>query len=276
MVSGSQHDYQLSPENTNTARKSHPLFSKLFDSFDPRKFEIANRGGLSNYPLPMSSTQQQADEDWALVQRFLNGDENALGLLYNKYHPLLLSILPSRGARPEDAEEVDSWVWARCMANGEAHSSLLEKFSGKSAFKAWITAVATNRWYDIARRRSRFEGELPHSRDDDEDPIEKYPDEKLPPSESALTKLLHECLTAAFDQCEPESLIMLYLVWRHDLSQRRVGELWKCSEATISRRLSNAMDDIRATTLNLLKQKDPRLKLKWEDFEELCQVFQFD
>lgn len=224
----------------------------------------------------MSSTPQQADDDWGLVRRYLDGDESSLGALYNKHHSHLLSVLWNRGAKKEDAEEVASRVWADCVADRESHPSLLEKFSGKCPFRSWISTVATNRWYDIARRKGRFEGELPRNADENEDEFDRVPDREAGKTETALTRLLHECVQAAFAQCEAETIVMLRLVYHHGFAQREVGELWRCSEATVSRHLSSAMQDIRNVTLKLLKQKDAQLRLEWEDFVDLCAVFRWD
>ena len=67
---------------------------------------------------------------------------------------------------------------------------------------------------------------------------------------------------------------MLRLVYLHGISQREVCRMWGWNEAKVSRHLSAAMETIEAETLLRLRQKDPWLKLTWQDFVDLCETHQ--
>jgi hypothetical protein len=53
-----------------------------------------------------------------------------------------------------------------------------------------------------------------------------------------------------------------------------VGRLLGCSEAKVSRTLSQAMSEIEFNTLRHLKTKDAWLELTWQDFLDLCETHQ--
>ena len=212
-------------------------------------------------------------DDAAMVRRYLGGDAAALEALYLKYQPLLFRVLGARGAKPEDAEEAVSRVWARCVTN-EQTGSLLEKYNGECPLPSWLSTVTTNQWYDIVRRKNTVEVEVRPSPDGEQDPFENRPGPPPPSADGDLAKLLHECLEQAFGESEPADLIMLHLVYLHELTQREVGRLWGWHETKISRRLTDALEKIQRATLQRLKQADPRVQLGWEDFLELCQTYQ--
>ena len=227
---------------------------------------------MDSVTTPVPGDEQPGD-DLTLVRQYLRGDAQALDRLYRKYQPLLFKVLACRGAKPEDAQEAVSRVWARCVTN-EQSGSLLEKYNGQCPLKSWLATVTTNQWYDIVRRQNKVEVEPHQFAEGEHEPFSEFPAPMPPTVETDLTQLLHACLEEAFAQSEPADLIMLHLVYLHDLKQRDVGRLWGWHETKVSRRLSDSMEKIQRATLRLLKEKDPSLQLGWEDFLELCQTYQ--
>src|SRR6185503_12423903 len=89
-----------------------------------------------------------------------------------------------------------------------------------------------------------------------------------------LVEMLRDSLQSAFAACPAEDMLMLRLVYLHGLTQRELMKMWGWSESKVSRKLSSAMQQIEETTLKTLKQKDPWLDLKWQDFVDLCETHQ--
>ena len=97
----------------------------------------------------------QPDDESSLVARCRQGDPDALAELYEKYHGSLFGILLSQGANRTDVEDLLADLWADYIPGRDDRPSILEKFSGKCALQGWLSTLATNRWVDRERKRSR-------------------------------------------------------------------------------------------------------------------------
>jgi DNA-directed RNA polymerase specialized sigma24 family protein len=92
--------------------------------------------------------------------------------------------------------------------------------------------------------------------------------------EDTLTALLRDCLRAAFAACSPEAIVLLRLVYLHELTQREIVRMLGWSESKVSRFMGSAMEQIETRTLRELKKRDPWLELSWQDFVDLCETYQ--
>jgi RNA polymerase sigma-70 factor (ECF subfamily) len=94
--------------------------------------------------------QQQArrDADEALMRRIQNGDETALGTLYDRYGGLVYSvanrILRDSGAAEEVLQDIVHQIW-RTAARFDFE---------RGSFTAWLLVMARSRSIDRLRRRS--------------------------------------------------------------------------------------------------------------------------
>ena len=61
-------------------------------------------------------------------------------------------------------------------------------------------------------------------------------------------------------------MVLLRLVYLHDLTQREIVRMLGWSESKVSRFLARAMKEIETHTLKELKKRDPWLELSWQDF----------
>jgi len=222
----------------------------------------------------MPEDSDQPDEERLLVERCQQGDRDALAELRENNHDSVRNILVARGVTQAEAEEVLAEVWAKCVAGDEEHPSLLEKFNLSGRLQSWLARVATNRWLD-GKRRDKFRGEPPAPEDGSQTTfINRFPETRREDPDSTLVELLRESLKAGFARCRPEALVMLRLVYLHDVTQREVMRMVGWGEAKVSRTLSQAMDQIREETLRQLKEREPLLTLRWQDFEDMCETEQ--
>lgn len=206
----------------------------------------------------------QLDVDQTQLQQCVEGDALALAALREHYHPGLRAILISRGATETEAEDLLADLWGDCVPRGDDRLSLLEKFSGRCSLKIWLATVSTNRLYDLKRRHGATPGNA----------VEPPSHCRAWPGEIGLANLLHLSLVESFARCTARDLLMLRLVYLHDVTQREVGQIWGWHESKVSRKLGEAMDEIRAVTLQRIKQADPWLELAWQDFVDLCETHQ--
>jgi RNA polymerase sigma factor (sigma-70 family) len=223
----------------------------------------------------MPSDSGQRDNDTALLEQCQQGDPEALAELRDRHHRALENILVARGASPAEAEEALAEIWARCVAGGEESPSLLEKFNGNCRLLSWLARVVTNRWLDH-KRKDRFRGEPPITPDAGSrtEFFYRIPAELQGEPDAAIVALLRDSLRAAFARCAPDALVLLRLVYLHDVSQREVMRMLGWSESKVSRTLSRAMDEIRTEALRQLKAREPLLTLTWQDLQDLCETEQ--
>ncbi len=84
----------------------------------------------------------------ALVQRMLDGDEDAFRELYRAIQPGLLRYLTVL-VGISDAEDVAAETWAQAVRD-------LSRFSGTSdGFRGWVTTIGRHRALDLLRSKGR-------------------------------------------------------------------------------------------------------------------------
>jgi len=236
------------------------------------QFEIANaRLPLIKLGL-MNSAPGHLDGEHSRVHRCQQGDPDALADLREAHHCFLGNILRARGASVDETEELLADLWGDCVpANGE-QPSLLDKYSGKCPVQGWLATVATRRWIDLKRKQTR-RGETTRP-EGGHTAMESLPAAATLDRDDVLVDLLRGSLQAAFATCPAADLLMLRLVYLHGLSQREIMRMWGWSESKVSRKLSQAMQQIEQDTLANMKRKDPWLDLAWQDFVDLCETEQ--
>jgi RNA polymerase sigma factor (sigma-70 family) len=219
-----------------------------------------------------SQPSQLADEG---LDKCRQGDPEALAALRNKYHESLMSILLSRGATQTETEDLLADLWTDCVPGDTERPSLLEKFSGTCTLHGWLATVATNRWIDLKRKQIRRVELTPNGQDGSE-PNPLYGLSAAPPAlkEEPLVGILRDSLEAGFARCPPDAMVLLRLVYLHELTQREIVRMLGWSESKVSRFLGRAMQTIETHTLQELKRRDPWLELSWQDFVDLCETHQ--
>jgi RNA polymerase sigma factor (sigma-70 family) len=236
---------------------------------DVLPFSLANPvESAINGARPMSIPSPEDDQ--VLVFRICReGCVEALAQLRAQTHRSLLNILLARKATATEAEDILADIWADCVPGVEAHPSLLEKFSGRTSLLSWLATVATNRWLDFKRKEMRRAALLAAKPEVNGAADEAVSQHVL---EEPLVVLLSESLRAAFARCSAEHLVLLRLVYLHDVSQREIGRMLGWSESKTSRFLSEALEQIQSSSLREVKKRDPWLELSWQDFVELCET----
>ncbi|MDF1849492.1 MAG: sigma-70 family RNA polymerase sigma factor [Verrucomicrobiales bacterium] len=215
-------------------------------------------------------------EDLDLVDRAVNGDEDAVLAFQTEYQPMLERVMMSRGVDRVQAQDLVADVIAECFGAGKKGQTrpLLEKFEGRSSLSTWMIRITWNRWLDL-KRRDKFKGELPSYEEEDDRAGDRFdrvkgddPGEKL--LDDDLSELMGRAIKAAFDSLDPDVLLMLKLSYLHGISQTVIARMWRCDQTRVSRSLSAAREQIAVVTMRTIEEADSDLKLEWEDFQKLC------
>jgi RNA polymerase sigma-70 factor (ECF subfamily) len=95
-----------------------------------------------------------APPDAALVRQFLNGDERAFRLLYDRHTPRLkLTIRRLLGGLGSDVDDIVQDVWlASCRG--------MHQYRGDAKFSSWLTAIAARVAYATLSQRGLRETDL--------------------------------------------------------------------------------------------------------------------
>ena len=169
--------------------------------------------------------------DRALVSAVAEGDQAALGALYDRFHRDVHRFL----ARLARGADIDDFVQ---MTFVEAHRSA-PRFRGDSAVKTWLFGIGANlvrtHHRGEQRRRDAFEalGAMPVVR---------------PPSAGEAITIEHQrrWLAAAIDRLTPALREAYVLCVVEELPGKEAARALGIREASLWRRLSDARDALRA------------------------------
>ena len=218
----------------------------------------------------MSAFSADTQDDVALVERALAGDNAAIRELRDEHNGHLKARLLRRGASETDAQEILTDLWTDCVMGKfrrwqpQAGSSLI----------AWLSSVATNRLIDHFRKQ-KFHADPLGGDGGDEDGLSRTREAESAsvgpsPRDAGLARLLRSSLAHALKNCDQTGLFMLKLVHLHGLTGREVARMWGWHESKVSRTASHAEDQIREMTLAEVHRREPTLELVWDDLVELC------
>ncbi len=205
--------------------------------------------------------------DLLFAQRCLKGDTSSLRDLQSTYARGIVTYLLSVGATSEEASGVVESLWGDLMGAANSEFPRFARYDGKSALQTWLNTVAFNGLLTFKRvekrRARRFLGS------EDLADIEDFvfaPDD----IEAPLLLLIREAIEFAFAACPAEGFVMLHLEHIDRLDRDELSLLFGRSASTISRTLDAAREDVSQAALVFIRERDPWLELRWEDFVDLC------
>ena len=183
--------------------------------------------------LPFRRVEGRAEElsDRALVSAVAEGDQAALGALYDRFHRDVYRFV-ARLARPLD---LDDFVQMTFL---EAHRSAA-RFRGDAQVKTWLFGIAAN------LVRNHFRGEQRKQRAHDS--LETMP--RRPPTnpgEAITREQQRRWLAAAIEQLTPALREAYVLCVVEEVPGKEAATALGIREASLWRRLSDARDALRA------------------------------
>ena len=204
--------------------------------------------------------------DLHLVEKCVENDEAAIALLQSDFGPRIIAFLLGAGASSPEAQETVKSLWADCLTPNKAGNVRLMRYNGTCALQTFLNRVALNALLTRKRMDTRREKRFPSSENGN---LPDAPAGDLQ-TEAPLLELMRDAIQFAFEHCRAEEFVLLQLEYCDQLEREELARMFDCSKATVSRMLSDARVAIAETTTNFLRQRDPWLELKWEDFLELC------
>jgi DNA-directed RNA polymerase specialized sigma24 family protein len=213
----------------------------------------------------------QNDDDLALVRRALSGEELAAATIY-ELRPQLVAHLTSKGAPHGSISEdtvanfLGDCFGARERSQRATTNRVLEMYKGNGPLIAWLKKSCWNYYLDSTR------GPKPVSLEDSGE--EKGAAEAISAPVSAEPEVITQIVAAleyAFSEMDPLTLIFLRLVYLEGVSQSDIAAVFDCENSTVSRRLRDALTDLRANAEAFQKRNGGLLEIEWSDLLAICQ-----
>jgi RNA polymerase sigma-70 factor, ECF subfamily len=180
-------------------------------------------------PIPRQENASR-DPDAGLIRRILNGDDTALGTLYDRYGRLVYSvslrILRDTGAAEEVLQDIFHQLWRVAASFDFTRGSL----------SSWLMVMARNRSIDRLRRRGvALAG----------DPVEALPPAKFDlESDVAQQEMIGRVRRALDALPEPQRKAM-ELAYFEGLTQSEIAHQTGDALGTVKTRLRTALTSLR-------------------------------
>ena len=177
----------------------------------------------------MKDIGYNALSDEQIISEFLKGDNNCLGILYNRYYSKVYSKCYSFSRNHDDAFDMTQEILLKAISN-------VSSFGGNSKFSTWLYSITTNYCISQSSKKSKKYYEdimaanhILADRMDEEDFEERLRWEALESNLDKYLKLLSE-----------EERQLLVLKYRQNYSVKELQKEFDLSASAVKMRLLRA------------------------------------
>lgn len=176
-------------------------------------------------------------DDAKNLAAYREGDDEALGMLVEKYKKPLFGFIYKFSEGREDADEVFQEVWVRAIKN-------MNRYRQKNLL-SWLFRIAHNLMIDrIRKNRFNLSFDTPIS-DDGVALSEQLPSERLEPDAESGGLELGVRIEEAARHLPPEQREVFWLRMQGGLSFKEIAKIQKCSINTALARMQYALSKLR-------------------------------
>jgi RNA polymerase sigma-70 factor (ECF subfamily) len=185
------------------------------------------------------------DGDAGLVRRMAAGDEAALGLLYDRWSPMLHSVALRIVGDPNDAEEVlEETFWQAWRQAGRFEET-------RGGVSTWLSMILRSRALDRVRARGRLREER---WDSVMEPAMAGEDTRGAPDSHAELDEMRRLVTAAVAQLPAEQRQTVELAYFRGMSQTEIAAALGQPLGTVKTRARLALQKLREA-LGVLREE---------------------
>lgn len=192
--------------------------------------------------------QQEADSDWALVQRVQSGEVGAFDQLIKKYRERVYSVIYNMTANREDAADLTQEAFIKAFQS-------INRFQGQSSFFTWLYRIAVNSTLTHLRKsklRTFFSFEKINEEDKSSEVLNQLTDKKGADRE-VYVKELQEKLNEAMQKLSIKHRTVVTLFEIDGLSHEEIAEVMDCSVGTVRSRLHYAKQLLQSELQSYLR-----------------------
>ncbi len=180
-------------------------------------------------------------DDWELVRKSRDGDQQAFRALFDRYHRQVLAVAVGMTGNADDAMDVVQETFVRAHRN-------LASFLGESSFYTWVYRIAVNVGIDFRRRQTR-RSEVVQSEPMEENAADPSRDDD--PSVEVARRQLGARILRGIDELTPEHKAAIILREIEGLSYEDISKVMQCSKGTVMSRLHYARKKLQAKLRDL-------------------------
>ncbi len=167
-------------------------------------------------------------DDFELIDRFLEGDIGAYESLLKKYQQEIYYFVLRMVGRSQDAEDITQMAFVNVFRS-------LHKFKKQSQFKTWLYKIAFNLCLNhLKKNKVRETEELDYSMASDDDPAATVVDRER-----------KEQLAQAIEELPEKQRLTVILRTYHDLSYQEVSQVLGCSEGAAKANFHFALQKLK-------------------------------
>lgn len=184
-------------------------------------------------------------DDRAVIEQVLAGDNDAFGILVERYQTKIYNLALRMCGNEDDAFDLAQESFLRAWRN-------LGSFQFESAFSTWLFRLCSNICLDFLRAKKRRAAvSLTMTDDEGEENQLEVPDPGKTPEEAVLAAEDRELLTRALNELPADQREILTLRAIDDLSYSEIARILNLQEGTVKSRLSRARTALRKKLLQI-------------------------
>lgn len=191
-------------------------------------------------------------EDKHLVERVLNGDTKAFGVIIRQTERLVLQIVFKMISNEEDRKDLVQEIYLKVYKK-------LESFKFQSKLSTWIAQIGYNACLDYLRKKKiAVEGILPEGRAEaDESGTDSLGDYHTIRADAAAERkemagLIRKCM----EQLSPLHKALITLFHQEERSYEEIGKITGLPEGTVKSYLFRARKKLKEMMLEQYKKED--------------------
>ncbi|MBT5902344.1 MAG: sigma-70 family RNA polymerase sigma factor [Opitutaceae bacterium] len=185
--------------------------------------------------------RQEADSDWAVVQRVQNGEVGAFDQLVIRYRERVYGVVYNMTSNREDAADLTQDAFIKAFKS-------INRFQGQSSFFTWLYRIAVNSALSHLRKaklRTFFSFEKIVEDDKTTEILSQLTD-KHGADREVYVRELQEKLNEAMQKLSIKHRTVVTLFEIDGLSHEQIAEVAGCSVGTVRSRLHYAKQILQA------------------------------
>lgn len=177
--------------------------------------------------------------DIDVMRRVAAYDSKALEILYNRYAPLLYTLIKKIAVEKTLAEEILTEVFVIIWRRIE----LFDVFTGN--VYTWLITLARNKAVDTVRRNTENMNMPPYSDEYEQDFIVPHLSKQIDPLDLATTNTIKNSVEAALNRLTDAQQYVIYLAYYEGLTQKEIAEKLNIPYPTVKSKVKIASLNLR-------------------------------
>jgi len=194
--------------------------------------------------------QQEADSDWAVVERVQSGAVEAFDELILRYRGRVYGMVYNMTSNREDAADLTQDAFIKAFQS-------INRFQGQSSFFTWLYRIAVNATLSHLRKhrlRTFFSLEKVDENDRPSAEVIEALTDHSGAERGTLVKELQERLNEAMQKLSIKHRTVVTLFEIDGLSHQEIAEIMNCSVGTVRSRLHYAKQQLQSDLQSFLNK----------------------